>query len=386
MAIFSVGEMKRRMDAFCEGLTEREADVALVHTADNVFYMTGVPLLSEWGRPLWAVFDVEGRSTVIGSYIEKRNMEQNSATDNVQPYADEENVVDTSIKFATNLIGRHTNVRRIGVERSLLPLELFDKLSAAFPKAEMVEIGDIIAACRIIKSPEEGRILEIGGTIAKIGATAFLDAIHENCTELEVAAHAVREMNRAQAALFPEGGTSTYAYCHFGEHTLTPHHHPTGRRLRRGEVVALNVFPVIWGYCTELERTFIFGEPTREQQRALDAINEAFEAGKEAIGPGVKAADIDYLTRELLRQRGYENYIFHGTGHAHGIMIGSAGREELGELRIYNQTVLRPNMYNSVEPAVFMEHQAFRHSDVMHITETGARCITEFQRDFTYNG
>ena len=385
MTIFSKDEMRRRTDAFTAGLAERSLDGALLNTADNVFYMTGVPLLSEWGRPMWAVFQVGGKSAVIGSYIEALSMEQNAATDETIPYADEENVVTTSIALATDRLRKGGKARRIGVERNLISLGVYERLQAALPDTEFVEIGDILSDLRIVKSPEELKILELGGEISKIGASAFLEAIHENCTELAVTSHAVGEMNRALAALYPSGATSTYAYAHFADHAMTPHHHATGRRLRHGDVVGLNVFPVIWGYCMELERTFVFGMPSKEQQRALDTVNEAFEAAKKAIGPGVSAAEIDELTRRMMGEKGYSKQIYHGTGHAHGIMIGSAGREESGELRVYNKTKLRPNMINSVEPALFTDVGAFRHSDVMLITETGARCVTQFQRDIMFN-
>lgn len=387
MTIFSAQEMQRRMTAFRRALEERDVHAALLHTADNVFYLTGVPLLSEWGRPMWAVFDADGRSTVIGSFIEKLTMEQNAATDETVPYADEDNVVETSLRIAAARLGRGKpgTKYRIGLEKRLIALGAYQRLVANFPSAEFVEIGDIVADLRIIKSAEELRILEIGADICKIGANAFIDALHENVTELTVAAHAVAEMNRALAALYPDGATSTYSYAHFGEHTMTPHNHPTGRRLHHGDVVGLNVFPVVWGYCMELERTFVFGEPTKEQQQFLDAVNEAFEAGKALIGPGVAAADVDALSRGMFEERGFSKYIYHGSGHAHGIMIGSAGREEAGELRIYNKTILKPQMVNSVEPALFTEVGGFRHSDVMHITASGARCMTEYQRDFSFN-
>jgi Xaa-Pro aminopeptidase len=382
--IFSKTEMQRRMTAFRRGLAERKVDAALLHTADNVFYLTGVPLLSEWGRPMWAVVKVGGPSTVIGSLIEGRNMERNAATDETIAYADEDNVVSTSLKLATDRLKKGTAPARIGIEKQLVPLGIYERLGAALPGTEFVDISDIVAGLRIVKSPEELRILEIGGEIAKLGAGAFIEAIHENCTELAVVGHAVNEMNRALAALYPTGATSTYSYAHFGDHAMTPHNHATGRRLQRGDVVALNVFPVIWGYCMELERTFVFGTPTKDQQRALDSVNRAFEACKTAIKPGVSAADIDAMARRMLTEDGYGDNIYHGTGHAHGIMIGSAGREESGELRIYNKTVLKPNMVNSVEPAVFTSGGAFRHSDVMLLTEDGARCISEFQRDFSF--
>ena len=385
MTVFSKAELKRRTQSFAKQLQARQIDAALLHTADNVFYTTGVPLLSEWGRPMWSVFNVGGPSAVIGSLIEAGNMERNSGTDEVVAYADEENVVKSSIRLAADVLRKGgRSPRTIGIEKRLIPMGLYEEISGRFPDAKFVDIGDAVAELRIIKSEEELRLLTLGAEIAKLGANAFLDAIHENCTELEVAAHAVCEMNRALAALYPNGATSTYSYAHFGEHTATPHNHPTGRRLRRGEVVALNVFPVIWGYCMELERTFIFGAPTAKQAKALNAVNDAFEAGKKAIGPGVRACDLDKLTRGMLAEQGYESCIYHGTGHAHGIMIGSAGREESGELRLYNTSVLKANMVNSVEPAVFTEGAAFRHSDVMLITDDGARCMTDFQRDIVY--
>jgi Xaa-Pro aminopeptidase len=385
MTIFSKFEMQRRAAAFSQALAERKLDAALLHTADNVFYLTGVPLLSEWGRPMWAVVKTGGPSAVIGSLIEGLSMERNATTDETIAYADEDNVVSTSIRLATDFVKKGGgSLARVGIEKQLISLGVYERLGAALPGVEFVEIGDVLGDLRIVKSPEELRILRIGGEIAKIGASAFIEAIHENCTELAVVGHAVNEMNRALAALYPEGATSTYSYAHFADHTMTPHHHATGRRLQRGDVVALNVFPVIWGYCMELERTFIFGTPTKEQQRALDSVNRAFEASKAAIGPGVRASEIDALTREMLTADGYAKNIYHGTGHAHGIMIGSAGREENGELRIYNNTVLKANMVNSVEPALFTEVGAFRHSDVMLLTEDGARCISEFQRDFVF--
>lgn len=238
---------------------------------------------------------------------------------------------------------------------------------------------------RIVKSSEELGLLEAAAGLAKVGATAFLEALREGITELEVASHAVAAMDRELAHVRPGGASSSYAYCHFGEHTLTPHAHPTGRRLCPDELVALNVFPVVSGYCIELERTFVFGEATPEQQRALDAVSEAFEAGKASVKPRAPMGDLDRLTRRLLAERGFGQWIRHGTGHAHGIMIGAAGREELGELRVYNSNLFRPGMATSVEPGVYVPGSGgYRHSDVLFVTEDGGTTVTEFPREFSF--
>lgn len=399
MAIFSSGEMQRRFSGLRKGIEERQLDGLFLHAADNVFYVSGVPLLSAWGRPMLAVVGGDGTPCVVGAELEKENIEVNTWFAEHRVYADEEDVGLASLRLAVEFLREHAigggergatvgrGVRRIGVERSLLPVGILEGLGAAFPEAELVEVGDLLAGLRIVKSPEELRLLELGGSVARVGASAFLEAVTENATELAVVSHAVLEMNRVLAALYPDGATSSYAYCHFGDHTLTPHHHATGRRLQRGQVVALNVFPVIWGYCTELERTLVFGEPSVEQERALEAVNEAFEAGKAQMAPGMAMADLDRLTRDILGRHGLARYIRHGAGHAHGIMIGAAGREEPGELRIYNPGRLAPGMVNSIEPGVYIPGVGgFRHSDVMLITDDGARCLTEFARDISYHG
>ncbi|RAZ84769.1 hypothetical protein DPM33_30605 [Mesorhizobium hawassense] len=386
MPAFSKQEMSRRIDAFRQKLAAERVDVAFLHTADNVFYMSGVPLLSEWGRPMWAILPSSGASAVCGAAIEKENMEKHSSFDEIIAYGDDENVVSASLKLCADFIARRGSAKiRLGIEEALLPVGLFRAFQARFPDAELVEVGPWIAELRLVKSNEEIRLLELGADLAKIGADAFLEAMHDNVTELSVAAHAVAAVNKALGALSDNGLTSTYAYAQFGDHTMVPHLHPTSRRLKRGDLVSLNIFPVIWGYCAELERTFVYGEPTAEIIRPLNAVNEAFDAGKEALKPGLAMSEIDALTRRILEKYDLAKFIRHGTGHAHGIMIGAASREENGELRLYNKTRLLPNMANSVEPGVYIPGVGgFRHSDVLIVTETGSRCITDFPRDIGF--
>lgn len=388
MGIFSDSEMKRRQDGFAKALASQQVDIAILHTADSVFYLSGIPLLSPWGRPLWMVFAPSGASALVGSKGEKVNNERNGRVTEVLAFGDEEKSSEGCLRLTCETVRRHAPAaRRIGLELRLLPFGLHEALRNKFPDVSFVEIGDAVAEMRIVKSSEEIALLELGGAIAKIGANAFIEALALNTTELAVVAHAVGEMDRALGALRPHAHSSTFAYCHFGDHSLTPHLHATGRRLRHGDIVALNVFPVISGYLMELERTLIFGSATSEQQRAFDAVNLAFAEAKKAVRPGARSNAVDAVAREILKERGYIQYVRSGTGHAHGIMIGAAGREELGELRPYNSRPLEPNVVCSIEPAVYLpEHGGgFRHSDVMVVTETGARCITDFPTRFAFD-
>jgi Xaa-Pro aminopeptidase len=345
--------------------------------------------LSPWGRPMWMIFSTSGVSALVGSKGEKVNNERNGSVKEVLAYGDEDKSLAGCLRLTCEVLRRAApNASRVGLELGLMPFGHYDALRQEFPHVTFVEIGHALGELRIVKSKEELELLELGGTIAKIGANAFVEALMLNTTELAVVAHAVSEMDRALGALRPGALTSTFAYCHFGDHSLTPHLHATGRRLRHGDIVALNVFPVVSGYLMELERTLIFGTATDEQHKAADAVNSAFIEAKKAVRPGAKSNEVDAVARTILRERGYIEYVRSGTGHAHGIMIGAAGREELGELRAYNDKALEPNMVCSIEPAVYVPTLGggFRHSDVMVVTESGARCVTEFPIEFAFAG
>jgi Xaa-Pro aminopeptidase len=374
--------MRRRVTDVFARLRE-PINTLLVHTPDNVMYLSGVPLLSEWGRPMWCLLRRDGSGVSIGAEIEHENMAANSAFHDIRTYADDENVWQASIDLVRSIIeSEHGSLARLGAEVALMTTRMYRTLTEALPTSELFDAGSALAETRLIKSQEEIDLLRLGGQVAKIGAQAFLAAQHEGVSEIEIASHAVAEMNRAIGALAPTALSSTYAYCQAGLRSLTPHLHATGHFLRRGDVVALNVFPVISGYCMELERTLVLGEPTHPQRKALEAVGEAFDLTKQALRPGLPMRQADELARAVLARNGFAGYIRHGTGHAHGIMIGAAGREELGELRSYNNRELAPGMVCSVEPGVYIPSLGgFRHSDVMLITEQGAECLTEFPRD-----
>jgi Xaa-Pro aminopeptidase len=391
VSIFAPDEIKRRQESLGKEMARVAIDCALIHTADNVCYVTGVPLLSEWGRPMWTIVEPSGRSVLIGANIERENMGQEGVVEQVRVYGDDEDVWTSALSIAAEIIEtspratRGASKLRVGVEFQHITAGILRSLQDLLPTADFVDVSELLARLRIIKSDDEIRLLTLAGTVAQAGARAFLDAVHPGVTESEIAGSAVLAMNRSLAVSSPACLSSSYAYCQAGEHTLTPHLHPTGRPLRIGDVVALNVFAVASGYCVELERTFILGNPSKEQERIWRAVTASFEKAKSSANAGVSMSAIDEVATESLKQADLGQFIRHGTGHAHGIMVGAASREGLGEIRSYNRRLLQPNMVFSIEPGVYLpDVGGFRHSDVMVVGNDTTSCITEFPSELSY--
>src|SRR4051794_26179626 len=116
--------MSRRIDLIIQDMQDRDIDVAFLHTADNVYYVTGVPLLSGWGRPMWAVMWPDRRVAVVGSMIERESMERYAWASDVLAYDDEENVWDASLKIVSELMTADAPTpKRIGVEQTYLAVD-----------------------------------------------------------------------------------------------------------------------------------------------------------------------------------------------------------------------------------------------------------------------
>jgi len=110
---------------------------------------------------------------------------------------------------------------------------------------------------------------------------------------------------------------------------------------------------------------------------------EVHHAGIAALKPGVRLGGIDdAIINPICEQHGLlENRTF-GTGHSFGIMGYWYGRDELGEIRPYNDYVLQPNMVMSMEPMISVDGiGGFKHADMFLITENGNEPLTRFRND-----
>ena len=68
-----------------------------------------------------------------------------------------------------------------------------------------------------------------------------------------------------------------------------------------------------------------------------------------------------------------------GTGHSFGIMSYWYGRDEIGEIRPYNNTILEPGMVLSIEPMISIEGVGgFKHADMFIVNDNGIEQLTNF--------
>ncbi len=273
---------------------------------------------------------------------------------------------------------------RIGVEYDHINLENLNKLKAALPDAEIVDISKMTMRQRMIKSAEEIELIRNGAQVGDIGGAACLEAIAEGVPEHEVALHSTQTMVREIAKRYPESDImDTWTWFQSGINTDGAHNPVSTRKIQKGDILSLNCFPMIGGYYTALERTLFFDHASERHLEIWEANVEVHRRGLELIKPGVRCCDIAGELNEIFIKHDLLQYRTFGYGHSFGTLSHYYGREAGLELREDIETVLEPNMVVSIEPMVMLPETlpgagGYREHDILVVKEDGAENITKF--------
>ncbi len=373
---FTEKEMSGRLARLRAHMAREGIDAALFTSIQNINYFADFVYCS-FGRSYGLVVTGEG-STTISANIDGGQPWRQSFGDQVA-YTDWHR--DNYFSAIAEQIPRG---RRVAVELDHLSVENYGKLSAALPGVELVDIGIASMRMRMIKSAEEIAVITEGARIADVGGWACVEAIGEGVPEYEVSLHATAAMVREIAGAYPHTELmDTWTWFQSGLNTDGAHNPVTTRRIRRGDILSLNCFPMISGYYHALERTLFFDSASAREIALWEVNCKVHRRGLELIAPGARCADIAAELNEIYRDHDLLGYRTFGYGHSFGTLCHYYGREAGLELREDVDTVLEPGMVVSMEPMIMLPEGrdgagGYREHDILVVTGDGATNITKF--------
>ena len=202
-----------------------------------------------------------------------------------------------------------------------------------FTFSKFSDVSKDLMKLRMIKSSEEIDIIKNGARIADIGAEEIVKHIKVGASELEIATVGRDKMEMEIAKTYPEAEyMDTWVWFQSGINTDGAHNPKTSRKLKSGEILSLNTFPMISGYYTALERTLFLNEIDDASLKAWEANITVHKKGLELIKPGAKCSEICKELNDLFFHLGYLQYRTFGYGHSFGILSHFYGRESGLEL------------------------------------------------------
>ena len=376
---FTDKEYQNRVNGLREAMSKNNLDMIILTSMHNIAYYTGF-IYCSFGRPYGCIV-TENKISTISANIDASQPWRRSHCDNVI-YTDWKR--DNSLKAIVSIIGRDEPPKSIGIENDHVTIDIKEKLNSIFTFSTFSDISQDLMKLRMIKSKEEIEVIKNGARIADLGGEEIVKHIKVGESELEIAIAGRDRMEREIAKTYPEAEyMDTWVWFQSGLNTDGAHNPKTNRKLKSGDILSLNTFPMISGYYTALERTLFVNEIDDASLKAWEANIKVHKRGLELIKPGVKCSDICHELNELFAELGYLQYRTFGYGHSFGVLSHFYGREAGLELREDIDTVLEENMVVSMEPMIMIPEDnpgagGYREHDILVIGKDSAENITKF--------
>ncbi len=172
---------------------------------------------------------------------------------------------------------------------------------------------------RQVKTTEELKSIQEACAITKKILKHIPELLVPGITERQVAALIV-----SRALEIGAEGLAFETIVGFAEHTSRPHHHPTEKKLKKGDLVQIDMGVKVNGYCSDYSRIYFTGPKTAKQTKAENALQKAKKAAEKLVKKGVDVRMLDRTARAVLQTYGFDKEFSHSLGHGLGLDIHEA--------------------------------------------------------------
>lgn len=265
-------------------------------------------------------------------------------------------------------------VRRLGLNSHTISLHDYNLLQEKAPEVELVPLEGPVERLRLRKDEEEIARLRRAAELTDQAFEFALESVKPGLTELEVAWELEKFMR--------ESGSQGIAFPFIiatGSNSALPHATPGERKLKRGELLLLDIGARYEGYCADLTRMIALGRPSKRERGIYELVLRAQEAALGGIKAGLDGLAADSLAREVIQEAGFGANFGHGLGHGVGLAVHEGPRlsplAEKGDL-------LESGMVVTVEPGIYLVGEfGVRIEDLTVVREEGLEVLSKAPKE-----
>ena len=356
----------RRMASVRSRMEATGVDALLLSHGADLPWLTGYEAMP-LERLTVLVLPLVGEPTLVVPGLEAPRVARADDLFTILPWSDDEDPVAITVSLLESgpeaKSRNHVAVSDRAWATSLLALQ------ARLPDHAWQVASSVTSPVRAVKDPAEVAALRAAGAAADRVASVLQSG-------------GIALVGRPEADVSGEIGSLlvheghhrvNFAIVGSGPNAASPHHDPGGRVIQRGETVVCDFGGTYSldgdvGYCSDITRTVVTGEPSAEIAQCYDVLLTAQQAAVAAACAGVTAEQVDSVARTIIAEAGYGEQFVHRTGHGIGIEA-----HEDPYLVSGNREVLAPGHAFSVEPGIYVPGRfGMRLEDIVVIDDDGA--------------
>ena len=382
---FSNKEYKERLKKVQSSMQKKGIELLISQDTANINYLTGYDAWSFYyaqcvivhinaNEPICFIRAQDAGGAFIKSYLKKENIviydEKYIHSWPSHPY---DALVDLLKK------NKWDNLN-IGVEMDAhyFTAYCYEKLKKNLPNAKIKDSERLVNWVRIIKSDQEIDFMKKAAVISENAMRTAMDIINPGVRQCD----AVAEI---QKTLFK--GTKDYGGEYASIATLLPtgkgtsasHLTASDEKFVNGEATVVELSGTYKRYHAPMARTVNLGKPEQKKIDAMNATNEALEAGIGVSKPGNTANDVAEKFWEILDK--YKIKKESRTGYSIGIGYPPDWGEHTLNISKGDKTILKPNICYHMIAVMQFGDWGVEASESIRITEQGNELLCNFPRD-----
>ena len=327
-----------RVDSLRAALGENEIDAMLVSSPENRRYLSGFT-----GSAGYLLIGEAGQVLVTDSrYTEQAERQAPS-------YRVEQMKAGQGWKWLPEL-AHDAGLRRVGFEASDISVathSAFKKVISEHEESagvELVETSELVDKMRAVKDRDELDILTKAVDVTDIALETVAARVEPGITEDEVAWELEKSMREQGAE-----GLAFETIVAAGPNGALPHHLADETPLEEGHAVVIDMGAKYDGYCADLTRTIVVGEPDEKFAEVYNKVLEAQIEAEERVRPGMTGQEVDAISRDIIAEAGYGDNFGHSLGHGVGLAV-----HEYPRVGPTAEDPIEDGMVFTVEPGIYL--------------------------------
>lgn len=339
-----------RIKKLHEKLEKLSVDAFLIENPIDINYLTGIKVSSG----LVIVHSKQAQLFVDPRYIESAQKKASIPT----ALLNEENQIAFLKKLKVKKIAFDSAYMRYA---DYLTLKKFvKKISCTLTPSPV-----LLKEARSCKDFTELQALERSAKICWSAFTSIQKLFKEGITESELAAafkiSALK--NRAENCSFEP-------IIAFGKNSALPHHRAGATKLKKNDIILMDLGVIFENYCSDMTRVKFFGVPDPKLLRIYKVVRRAHAAALALCRPGVQIKELDLAARREMAKEDFESYFVHSLGHGLGLEIHEFPR--ISHKGADKEEILAEGMAITIEPGLYLpEKGGVRYEDTIIITRDG---------------
>lgn len=280
-------------------------------------------------------------------------------------------IIDTTDGFENSWKAflKKYRVKQLGIEGNYVTLRFFKQLKKLSGETKLVDIKDELDKKRMTKRFDELKNIKQAQKITEKVFKTIKKSLKTGMTEKSLAWNI-----KVWAHNFGADRMAFHPIVAINQASACPHHQNSDRKLKRGDMILIDMGVRYRGYCSDMTRMIFTSQPTDEQKKIYELVLKAQETTIKKLRAGLSGRKVDSFARQIIKRAGYEKYFGHALGHGVGLDIHelpNLSRKYVEKIPAGSVTTVEPGIYLPGKFGVRIEDMVLvEKNNVTNLTKT----------------